>query len=252
MLKSTDRLHQVKRTPYLPGLLTEAARRTKRLACLHPFASYAADLSPDLEIFHKIAQRIPGVAIEDRTQLLPSMRAVKSPAELALIERAVVGHRGRLRRHASRALKPGHEREGPRGPAPRDLPRPGLRARLRAHRRRRSQRHDPSLQRQQRHHRRRRPDRHGLRGLLSRLRLGCHPHAARLRGLLGRAAGDLRGGAGSRTGGHRRGQTGRHVHRGRQQPPARSSRRPATATPSSTAPATRWASKCTTSPPTAR
>lgn len=80
----------VKRTPYLPGLLSEAARRTKRLACLHPFASYTADVSPDLEIFHKIAQRIPGVAIEDQTQLLPSMRAVKSRAELALMECAVV------------------------------------------------------------------------------------------------------------------------------------------------------------------
>jgi Xaa-Pro aminopeptidase len=78
----------IRRTPYLPGLLSEAARRTKRLACLHPFSSYLADVSPDLEIFQKIGQRIPGVAIEDRTQLLASMRAVKSPAELALIERA--------------------------------------------------------------------------------------------------------------------------------------------------------------------
>jgi Xaa-Pro aminopeptidase len=89
-LKGATGFSQTKRTPYLPGMLSEAARRTKRLACLHPFASYAADLSPDLEIFHKIAQRIPGVSIEDQTQLLPAMRAVKSPAELALIERAVV------------------------------------------------------------------------------------------------------------------------------------------------------------------
>jgi Xaa-Pro aminopeptidase len=80
----------VRRTPYLPGLLSQAARRTKRLACLHPFASYTADVSPDLDIFHKISERTPGVAIEDRTQLLASMRAVKSPAELALIERAAV------------------------------------------------------------------------------------------------------------------------------------------------------------------
>jgi Xaa-Pro aminopeptidase len=78
----------VKRTAYMPGMLSQAARRTKRLACLHPFASYIADVSPDLDIFHKIVQRIPGVSLEDRTQLLASMRAVKSPAELALIERA--------------------------------------------------------------------------------------------------------------------------------------------------------------------
>lgn len=78
----------IRRTPYLAGALTEAARRTKRLACLHPFASYTADISPDLEIFQRVAQRVPGVSLEDRTQLLASMRAVKSPAELALIERA--------------------------------------------------------------------------------------------------------------------------------------------------------------------
>ena len=89
-LKGYTGFGHIKRTPYLPGMLSEAARRTKRLACLHSFASYAADVSPDLEIFHKIVQRIPGVAIEDQTQLLPAMRAVKSRAELALIENAIV------------------------------------------------------------------------------------------------------------------------------------------------------------------
>lgn len=89
-LKAQTGFAQIKRTSYLPGLLTEAARRTKRLACLHPFASYTADVSPDLEIFQRIAQRIPGVALEDRTQILPSMRSIKSAAELALIERAAV------------------------------------------------------------------------------------------------------------------------------------------------------------------
>lgn len=89
-LKAKTGFTDIKRSGHLPGALTNAARRTKRLACLHPFALYTADLSPDLEIFQKIAQRIPGVAIEDQTQLLPTMRAVKSPAELALIEQAIV------------------------------------------------------------------------------------------------------------------------------------------------------------------
>ncbi len=114
----------IRRTPYLAGQLTHAARRTKRLACLHPFASYTADVSPDLEIFHKIGQRIPGVAIEDHTQLLVRMRAVKSPAELALIERAAAAtaagfdaclralHPGMNERHlADLLLATYHERE---------------------------------------------------------------------------------------------------------------------------------------------
>ncbi len=77
------------RTTSLPSRLTEAARRTGRLACLHPFAPYDADVSPDLLLFKKVCERVPGVSIEDRTQALPAMRAVKSAAELALMERAI-------------------------------------------------------------------------------------------------------------------------------------------------------------------
>jgi Xaa-Pro aminopeptidase len=110
-LKSRTGFTNIKRTPYLPGMLSEAARRAKRLACLHPFASYTADVSPDLEIFHRMTQRIPGVSVEDRTQLLASMRAVKSPVELALIERAVVATAAGFEA-CLRAIKPGmRERE---------------------------------------------------------------------------------------------------------------------------------------------
>lgn len=76
------------RSGHLPALLTAAARRTKRLGCLHPFTPYTEAPSPDLELFQKVAQHVPGVVLEDRTQLLPSLRAVKSETELALIEHA--------------------------------------------------------------------------------------------------------------------------------------------------------------------
>ncbi len=77
------------RTGWLPSRLTEAARRTRRLACLHPFVSYDSDVSPDLALFRKVCERVPTAALEDRTQLLMTMRAVKSCTELALIEQAV-------------------------------------------------------------------------------------------------------------------------------------------------------------------
>src|SRR5206468_8658982 len=73
----------------LPARLTMAARRTKKLACLHPFAIYPATVSPDLEAFRKVAERVAGVAIEDRTQLLPQMRSIKSPGELKLMRKAI-------------------------------------------------------------------------------------------------------------------------------------------------------------------
>ena len=105
-LKAGTGFSNVKRTPYLPGMLTEAARRTKRLACLHRFASYTADISPDLEIFQQIVGHVPGAAIEDQTQVLPAMRAVKSPAELALIECAVVATAAGFEA-CLRAIRPG-------------------------------------------------------------------------------------------------------------------------------------------------
>ena len=88
-LKQKTGFASIVRTGSLPIRLTEAARRTRRLACLHPFASYDADTSPDLALFKKVCERVPTAAIEDRTQPLPTMRAVKSAAELSMIERAV-------------------------------------------------------------------------------------------------------------------------------------------------------------------
>lgn len=89
-LKERTGFTSIKRTTSLPGTITQSARRTKRLACLHPFAPYTTDISPDLEIFHRIGERVPGITIEDRTELLAGMRAVKSATELALIDQAIV------------------------------------------------------------------------------------------------------------------------------------------------------------------
>lgn len=97
----------VMRTLSLPRFLGIAARKAKKLACLHPFASHTAgSVSPDLAIFRKLQEKIPGVSIEDRSMLLPEMRAIKSPAELELMKRAAaataMGYRA-----AFSTLKPG-------------------------------------------------------------------------------------------------------------------------------------------------
>ncbi|MEM9373832.1 MAG: aminopeptidase P N-terminal domain-containing protein, partial [Planctomycetota bacterium] len=75
----------VMRVQMLPRLMTEAARRTKSLACLHPLAPYTAPVSRDYEMFQKVAARIPGCGIEDKSELLTQMRQVKSPAEIKQI-----------------------------------------------------------------------------------------------------------------------------------------------------------------------
>jgi Xaa-Pro aminopeptidase len=87
-LKETTRFKTVMRSSSLPAMLTAAARRCKQLACLHPFSTYPAPVSPDLSAFQQVTQRVPGVTIRDETNLLPLLRSVKSEAELSLMRKA--------------------------------------------------------------------------------------------------------------------------------------------------------------------
>jgi Xaa-Pro aminopeptidase len=88
-LRDRTGVETVFRTDMLPRQLTAAALRGKRLACLLPPADYTAPVSKDLELFRKVAERIPGVTIEDRSDVIVKMRAVKSRNETALIQQAI-------------------------------------------------------------------------------------------------------------------------------------------------------------------
>ncbi|HET6248180.1 MAG TPA: Xaa-Pro peptidase family protein [Tepidisphaeraceae bacterium] len=88
-LKQKTGFQTIMRSGTLAPSLTGAARRTKKLACLHPFSTYPAAVSPDLAVFKNVAERVPGVSIEDMTDLLPSLRAIKSPAELNIMKQAI-------------------------------------------------------------------------------------------------------------------------------------------------------------------
>ena len=88
-LKERTGFQTVMRADALPGALTGAARRGKRLACLHPFSVYPAEPALDLAAFKKVAERVPEVSTEDRSSLLPSLRAIKSAAELQLTRKAI-------------------------------------------------------------------------------------------------------------------------------------------------------------------
>jgi len=90
-LKASTGFSHIMRNGSLPAVLTQAARRTKRLACLHAFTTYPAPVSPDLSSFRQVSERVLGVSIDDRTQLLPTLRAGKSEAEIACMEMAIAG-----------------------------------------------------------------------------------------------------------------------------------------------------------------
>jgi Xaa-Pro aminopeptidase len=88
-LRDRTGFQSIFRTDILPRMLATAAARSKRLACLHPLANYSQPVSPDLALFKKVAERVPGVVIDDRSSVLAKMRAAKSGREIALIQRAV-------------------------------------------------------------------------------------------------------------------------------------------------------------------
>ncbi|MFG0245504.1 MAG: aminopeptidase P N-terminal domain-containing protein [Phycisphaerales bacterium JB052] len=96
----------VMRTLALPRFLTEAARRTKKLSCLHPTAAYTQPLTPDLEIFQKVASRMPGCSIVDQSETITALRLVKSPAEIKQISAAIKATHNGLNRLMAK-LKPG-------------------------------------------------------------------------------------------------------------------------------------------------
>jgi len=87
-LRAKYGVETILRTGALGRFLLESARRSKRLACLHALASHNAPLSPDLAILRESASRIPGASVIDLSNVLPSLRAVKSADEVRCIERA--------------------------------------------------------------------------------------------------------------------------------------------------------------------
>jgi len=98
--KNVYRLNQFGR------FLNAAVKRSKHLACLHPLAQYNRPVSPDLVVFNKVAERIPGVQIEDHTNIPVELRATKSDNEIAMIENAIDITRQGLEA-AIQSIKPG-------------------------------------------------------------------------------------------------------------------------------------------------
>ncbi|RYD94451.1 MAG: M24 family metallopeptidase, partial [Sphingomonadales bacterium] len=97
---------KVQRTSGLGGLVTGLAQRNKELRFLGPIVGPNAPVPAVLELYGKVSQRVPGARTVDDTALMPSLRIVKEPRELALMRKAVDATRaGHLA--AMRAVRPG-------------------------------------------------------------------------------------------------------------------------------------------------
>ena len=80
---------RVRRIGALGPTLTQLASRARELHFLGPVALPDAPNSKALELYGRIVARLPGTAIRDKHDLLPSMRSVKEPRELELMRKAV-------------------------------------------------------------------------------------------------------------------------------------------------------------------
>lgn len=99
-------VQRVLRSGALGGLATMLASRGKELHFLGPIVSADAPPPPVLELYGKIAGRVPGTSIRDHSGLLTALRTVKEPRELDLMRKSMAatsaGHMA-----AMRSVKPG-------------------------------------------------------------------------------------------------------------------------------------------------
>lgn len=84
---------QVLRAGGLGALVTTLASRHKELRFLGPVVGPSSAVPQALDLYGKVAQRVPGVKITDDSKLLASMRIVKEPRELDQIRRAIAATR---------------------------------------------------------------------------------------------------------------------------------------------------------------
>lgn len=97
---------RVLRTGGLGGLVTGLATRQKELHFLGPVVGPDSPVPKSLDLYGKIAQRVPGVKTTDNSKLLAGIRVVKEERELDLIRKAVAATaRGHLA--GMRGVRPG-------------------------------------------------------------------------------------------------------------------------------------------------
>jgi Xaa-Pro aminopeptidase len=97
---------RVSRSASVGARLVDLAGRAPRLHYLGPIAAPTAPVPPALALYQQLTARLPGSSIVNSSGLLPAMRRVKEPGELALIRRAI-GATERGLRAGMAAVRPG-------------------------------------------------------------------------------------------------------------------------------------------------
>jgi Xaa-Pro aminopeptidase len=80
---------QVYRTGYLDGHVVSRMKRDPVLHLVSRLARPSKEIPQDLEYYGKVRERIPGITVKNSSRFLETMRMIKSPAEIAMIKKAI-------------------------------------------------------------------------------------------------------------------------------------------------------------------
>ena len=105
-LRRRTGFEKVNRIGALGPLLAQIAARSGELRYIGPLASPDAAVPRELELYGRVAARVPGTRILNNHGLVHAMRLVKEPRELELMRRAIAAT-DRGMRAAMRAARPG-------------------------------------------------------------------------------------------------------------------------------------------------
>lgn len=105
-LRNRTGFEKASRIASLGSTVTGMASRSKTLHYLGPLVSPDSPTPRELELYGKIAARIPGTSTNDQSGLIAAMRAAKEPREIALIRRSIAATERGLRAGMA-AARPG-------------------------------------------------------------------------------------------------------------------------------------------------
>lgn len=88
-LEAATGFEQVSRTNALPSNLTAMLQRSKKAVFLGPIVSANADMPKALALLRDAQARVPGSSLENKAELIPEMRRIKSDSEVAQIQKAI-------------------------------------------------------------------------------------------------------------------------------------------------------------------
>ena len=104
-LRKDTGIDRILRTNKLASRMVELLRNTHTLHVINQAGDLDGPLPPERELYNKLAGRIPGLEVKDRSDLLPYLRSIKEPRELERMERAIAATAA-AHRAVARAIRP--------------------------------------------------------------------------------------------------------------------------------------------------